>query len=544
MAVLTADFERGTNGSTISTGDTGSLTAWNSVNLTGTATGKYDNTQVAHGTLASKFTSTSDSESTLRWTTAMGTPSNHYGRLYLYMTAYAAAGDANFIKTRSAGVDDLYFAFSSTAHFFYLYNGGAQLGTTTTTFSLNTWYRIEWHFVHSAAGAGSIEMKIYSSLDSITPIETKTISSLTTAASADGIFFGNDRWTWDSYWLDQIVANATAYPGPFPVSTAAPTVSGTTSIGSTLTATTGTWNSGATFDYTYQWTNNGAHIRGATSSTYVTQTSDAGRAIGCKVTATGQQATNEVATQASSNAINVVPFIVNSPSYASEVLADNPLGFWKLDDTSGLPVDSSGNSRNATSVTIKAYRVLGPVNEAPYGIGEDGNKKILIDNATYGNVWNLTVGTIEIWARQTGVANPGGGGYAVLISRQQFYGIFLFNGEFVIYDWGASTPRQTGMFPGSGWHHYACAFNSGVTNGTFLYYDGQLVLTTTMTINGNSASLGISGYDFGGQELTGDVSHAAIYGTQLSRDRVLAHYRAATNSELQAVTGLFGSHHV
>jgi hypothetical protein len=64
-----------------------------------------------------------------------------------------------------------------------------------------------------------------------------------------------------------------------------PTITGTTKVGSTLTANPGTWDSGTTL--TYQWKkNNGVYISGATAKTYVLKASDAGATITVSVTST------------------------------------------------------------------------------------------------------------------------------------------------------------------------------------------------------------------------------------------------------------------
>lgn len=56
--------------------------------------------------------------------------------------------------------------------------------------------------------------------------------------------------------------------------TPVPTISGSTTVGSTLTATPGTWDSGVTLRY--QWARSGTVIPGATSRTYVLTPSDVG----------------------------------------------------------------------------------------------------------------------------------------------------------------------------------------------------------------------------------------------------------------------------
>jgi hypothetical protein len=71
-----------------------------------------------------------------------------------------------------------------------------------------------------------------------------------------------------------------------PFNTVAPVISGTTTLGSTLSCTTGTWTgSPNTFIYGYQWYRNDILIIGANSNTYVTVAADSAAVITCVVTA-------------------------------------------------------------------------------------------------------------------------------------------------------------------------------------------------------------------------------------------------------------------
>ena len=85
-----------------------------------------------------------------------------------------------------------------------------------------------------------------------------------------------------------------------PVNTTAPAVTGTATVGSTLSCTMGNWNYAPT-SYAYQWLRNGANIVGATASTRVLAAADRGTNVSCRVTATNPAG----ATAAVSNAIAV-----------------------------------------------------------------------------------------------------------------------------------------------------------------------------------------------------------------------------------------------
>ncbi|TMK33918.1 MAG: hypothetical protein E6G64_03065 [Actinobacteria bacterium] len=84
--------------------------------------------------------------------------------------------------------------------------------------------------------------------------------------------------------------NAPPPPPPPPSNTTPPAISGTAQDGSTLTASTGTWN-GSPTSYAYQWQRcdsagaNCAPIVGATSSSYVAATADVGSTLFAVVTA-------------------------------------------------------------------------------------------------------------------------------------------------------------------------------------------------------------------------------------------------------------------
>jgi hypothetical protein len=73
-----------------------------------------------------------------------------------------------------------------------------------------------------------------------------------------------------------------------PTNTVAPVISGTQTVGQTLTATNGTWVGTPTITFTYQWKRNGSNIGGATSSTYLLVSADqgGGTTIQCVVTGT------------------------------------------------------------------------------------------------------------------------------------------------------------------------------------------------------------------------------------------------------------------
>lgn len=71
-----------------------------------------------------------------------------------------------------------------------------------------------------------------------------------------------------------------------PVNTSVPVISGSATVGSTLSSSTGTWSGSPAPTYTYQWQRGTNNISGATNSTYVVQSADLGSTLRCVVTAT------------------------------------------------------------------------------------------------------------------------------------------------------------------------------------------------------------------------------------------------------------------
>ena len=87
-----------------------------------------------------------------------------------------------------------------------------------------------------------------------------------------------------------------------PVFTVAPQVTGTAVVGQTLNTTNGTWTNSPT-SYTYQWYRGATLISGATNSTYVLVSADAGQNIKCTVAATNTAGS----ASADSNVLAIMP---------------------------------------------------------------------------------------------------------------------------------------------------------------------------------------------------------------------------------------------
>ena len=154
-----------------------------------------------------------------------------------------------------------------------------------------------------------------------------------------------DGSTWSAAkkgWISDGVSWSQFYP-EYPLSTASPSISGSSTQGNILTVSNGTWTSDdayAPISYAYQWTKGGTDISGATSSTYTTLIGDVGYSIGCRVTATNNRGQTPAS---SSNTITVQSALPSAPTGLS--LYDQTV-------TPGYPSSVSTSSSATTTASV------------------------------------------------------------------------------------------------------------------------------------------------------------------------------------------------
>lgn len=134
-----------------------------------------------------------------------------------------------------------------------------------------------------------------------------------------------------------------------PASTAAPTVTGTPAVASTLTCSTGAW-SGEPLFLTYQWQRDGAAIAGASGTTYAVSSADEGHSLTCVVLA----GNGAGAASAASNAVAVAKPIVKRVAVAAH-LAKVKGGKALLRITCSGGVTCSGSLKLVAKQVIKRH---------------------------------------------------------------------------------------------------------------------------------------------------------------------------------------------
>jgi hypothetical protein len=165
--------------------------------------------------------------------------------------------------------------------------------------------------------------------------------------------------------------------GSLPVNTVAPVVSGTATVGQTLTTTNGTWTGAPAPTFTYQWQRAGSNIGGATSSTYLLVVADVGNAIRCVVTATnplGAVSANSNATAAVAATVPGAPTIGTATATGSTTAT---VAFT-------APASNGGATITSYTATSSPGGVTGTLNQA-------GSGTITVTGLSGGTSYTFTV---------------------------------------------------------------------------------------------------------------------------------------------------------
>lgn len=226
--------------------------------------------------------------------------------------------------------------------------------------------------------------------------------------------------------------------------------------------------------------------------------------------------------------------------YSAAVLADSPLAYFRLDETSGTTLtDSSGNAHNGTYVSP----TLGVT-----GATSDGDKAATFNGTSAyafaaggGAAWvptHASSWTFECWAKFT---STGFAGLATIRTPSPFADSGITCNITIgrtagrigaeTWDWANSGSRVISSANNNdgNWHHVAVTFDQP-TNTLKLYIDGSLNDTKTQGTTGGAGNRQVTlAANNGGtsQWFPGSLDEFAVYGAALSAARIAAHYAAA-----------------
>ncbi|HZV73099.1 MAG TPA: LamG-like jellyroll fold domain-containing protein, partial [Conexibacter sp.] len=226
-------------------------------------------------------------------------------------------------------------------------------------------------------------------------------------------------------------------------------------------------------------------------------------------------------------------------AYGRTVAADNPVGWWRLGDTSGT---TAADQEGLNNGTYAGGVTLGQPSLLP----SDPDKAVAFDGAT-GNVrippvvaFNFTSAiSLEAWIKPTSL--PASGVFRSVLTKAESYSL-QFNGprlEFTVIQSGIRHRLQTpaGVIVVGGTYHVVGTFD-GTTQR--LYVNGTQVASAPLsgpaTVTTNPIYIG--SWDGSIELFSGTIDEPAVYGTVLSAAQVRAHFDAASAATLAAPSNL------
>ena len=222
-----------------------------------------------------------------------------------------------------------------------------------------------------------------------------------------------------------------------------------------------------------------------------------------------------------------------SDTYAQTILSDNPIGYWRLDES------SLATAANAEPTGVQ-YGEPGPTSP-DNAIAIKGSQTYVSTTTEFNNPQTFS---LEVWfntttaegGRLAGFENVQVGEGSTAYDRL-LYMTNSGNVVFGIYNGGFQTVQSSSTYSDGNWHHAVATYSSGAA---VLYVDGNSVATGNLgqaqDYSGWWRWGGGSAWGGGGGTWTstpidlsfkGLLGEAALYSTALTASQVSTHYAAA-----------------
>jgi hypothetical protein len=212
--------------------------------------------------------------------------------------------------------------------------------------------------------------------------------------------------------------------------------------------------------------------------------------------------------------------------YATTILADVPLGYWRLSDANRCAADSSGHFDSglaSAGVTPGQTGALSAAADTAMFFDGSSGFVALGDPSTLQPSQQLSV---EAWIRTRAAGAP------AIIVRKRLYGYELFLdadgvANFGIFDANATeyTARGNPVTDGA-WHHLVGTYDG---SNVCIYVDGQRLgcaAAGKVYYQPDQVAIGRDG-GFSGSYFNGSIDEVAIYDAALSQTQVQSHFAAA-----------------
>jgi len=231
------------------------------------------------------------------------------------------------------------------------------------------------------------------------------------------------------------------------------------------------------------------------------------------------------------NVTGAFSVISSGSEYVDTVTGDGPVGYWRLNETSGTTAGDRVNANNGTylnGVGLGAAGLL-PTESANTAAAFDGtNDSVSIPNSSVLSPTQRV--SLEAWVRPT--ALPATGTYDSVLSKKGAYTL-QFSGprlEFALTQAGGVRKRLQApagaVVAGSSYH--VVGTYDGATQR--LYINGAEVASVPLTgaIATSTQPVQVASFTTVAEFLAGTVDEPAVYSSALSAAAVAAHYAAGT----------------
>lgn len=214
--------------------------------------------------------------------------------------------------------------------------------------------------------------------------------------------------------------------------------------------------------------------------------------------------------------------------YRSTILADSPVAYYRLGESSGTTASDETGSYDATytnSPTLGEDGVISGDASTSVSLASASNQYAEIDS-------NLSITaypfTIEAWVKTTATADSTVGSFVVNTTNNQMFALRVDASGYA-YTYARNTSgvlaESTTAVNDGDWHHIVAVF--AASNDRTIYVDGYAEDTHTAAVTLpaiNRFSIGRMGDTSPGSYFNGTVDEVAVYDTALSASTIASHY--------------------
>lgn len=298
-----------------------------------------------------------------------------------------------------------------------------------------------------------------------------------------------------------------------PVNTVAPAVTGVTVQGNTLSCTTGSWTGTPTITYTYQWRDGVSNIGGATSNTYVLQSSDVGLSVDCVVTATNISGSTNV----ESNIVGPITASLTPVNTVAPVVSGGTVEYDTLSCTTGSWANSP------TSYTYQWYDNSAPIISATsstYNLQASDVGHLVSCKVTAYNINGSGLASSNLVGPVTAAVAPPVNTVAPVASG----GVIV----------GDTVSCTTGTWTGAGPITYTYQWTSGLMNIPFATSNTYVLQASD---DGNNINCIVRAYNVGGGQYAGSNTLGPVIGLPVNTVAPVISGNAWAGGLLSCTTG-------